>query len=65
MELIENEVTIQSLFSSKNIVKIKKLIEGPEKFYIFMDYCNGGDLLELLKAKNWEFEPEIVHKITK
>ena len=30
-----------------------------------MEYCNGGDLKELLEAKKWDVHNETVHKIAK
>ena len=44
-------------------MKLRKAIEVPDKFYIFMEYCNGGDLKELFEAKDWDVPHHIVHKI--
>jgi len=41
-------------------VKLRKAIELPERFYIFMEYCNGCDLRELFEAKDWKFPPIII-----
>jgi len=40
--------------SSNYVVKIRKAIETPDNFYIFMEYCNGGDLKALMEAKKWK-----------
>jgi len=45
------------------VVKLRKAIEAPDKFYIFMEYCNGGDLKELFEAKDWDVPHSIVHRI--
>ena len=41
---IENEIVNQDLIQSEYCVKMRRAIETPDKFYIFMEYCNGGDL---------------------
>jgi len=28
-----------------------------------MENCNGGSLLEFFKLRNWQVEPEAIHKI--
>ena len=42
---------------------MKKAIETTDRFYIFMEYCNGGDLKELMEAKNWDVHPSIIQRI--
>jgi len=45
------------------VVNVRKAIELPERFYIFMEYCNGGDLKDLLEAKDWKLPYSVIHKI--
>ena len=45
------------------VVKIKKAIETKDRYYIFMEYCNGGDLKDLLEAKNYNIPFVVIHKI--
>ena len=47
------------------VVKIKKAIETKDRYYIFMEYCNGGDLKDLMEAKNNELPFPVVCKIMK
>ena len=51
------------MINSPYVVKVKKAIELPEKFYIFLEYCNGGDLKELLECKDWELPSCVVQEI--
>ena len=44
LKMIENEITNQDAISSMHVVKMRKAIEGIDKFFIFMEYCNGGNL---------------------
>jgi serine/threonine protein kinase len=39
---------------------MKKAIKTDARFYIFMEYCNGNDLKDLMEVKNWKLSPEIV-----
>ena len=49
--MIEQEITNQSIINSPYIVNFRKAFELPERFYIFLEYCNGCDLKELFEAK--------------
>ena len=63
LKLIENEIVNQDCIASLYVVKAKKAIEAPDRFYIFMEYANGGDLKELFEAKNYEISFKTIHKI--
>ena len=63
LKLIENEIVNQDCIASLYVVKTRKAIEAPERFYIFMEYCNGGDLKDLFEAKNYEVSFHIIQKI--
>jgi len=62
LKLIENEIVNQDAGSSLYVVKVRRAIETPERFYIFMEYCNGGDLKDLFEAKKWDVSFSIIHK---
>ena len=63
IKLIENEIVNQDVSLSHYVVKVRKAIETPDRFYIFMEYCNAGDLKDLFDAKNWNVSFTIIHKI--
>ena len=48
---ISNEIANQNIISSRYIAKLRKAFEMNERFYIFIEYCNGGDLDHLFKIK--------------
>lgn len=50
---IENQAAVESDFC----VKIEEAIKTDSRWYIFMEFCNGHDLKELLEAKKWKLEP--------
>jgi len=60
LKLIENEILNQESIECDNCVKLKKAIETTDRFYIFMEFCNGGDLKELMEAKSWDLHPSII-----
>jgi len=40
-----------------------KAIKTDSRYYIFIEYCNGGDLKELMELKQYKVKPEVIHKI--
>ena len=42
---------------------MRRAIETSEKYYIFMEHCNGGDLKDLFEAKKNQISPKIIHKM--
>ena len=51
-DLILCEIGNQNLVDSDYVVKIKKSIKTDSRYYIFMEFCNGGDLKELIESKD-------------
>ena len=39
---------------------MKKAVETDDKFYIFMEYCNGCELKELLEGKNYNIDGNVI-----
>lgn len=42
---------------------MKKAVKTESRYYIFIEYCNGSDLKELMELRDWEINPEVVQKI--
>ena len=61
--MIETEITNQEKVKSDYVVNFRKAIELPSRFYIFIEYCNGGDLRELFEAKDWKIPHRVIQKI--
>ena len=38
-----------------------KAIKTDSRYYIFIEYCNGGDMKELLKLKEFNVGPGVTH----
>lgn len=41
-----------------NVLSLKKVYKTHKRLYLLTDYCNGGDLRELLKAKSRKIPEE-------
>ena len=55
--LIVSEIQNQDAVNSLYVTKMKKAIKTDSRFYIFMEFCNGNDLKELMELKNWKLPP--------
>ena len=44
---------------------MKKAIKTDARYYMFMEYCNGGDLKDLMEIKRWSLSCEIIQTIMK
>lgn len=42
---------------------MRKAIKTDARYYIFMEFCNGSDLKELMELKKWKITPNIIQKI--
>ena len=51
MKCIEKEVEIHTLVKSDHCIRLYQSIKTASNLYMMMDYCNGFDLGQLLKAK--------------
>jgi serine/threonine protein kinase len=61
--LIVSEIQNQDSVASKYVTKMRKAIKTDSRYYIFMEYCNGSDLKEVMELKKFRVEPEIIQKI--
>ena len=58
---IQREIKILSMLDHPNIIKTYKISETPKKYYIIMEYCEGGELFDYIVEKERldEFESSI------
>lgn len=61
--LIVSEIQNQDAVISNFVVRMKKAIKTDARYYIFMEFCNGHDLKEIMEMKLWKLDPCIVQKI--
>ena len=48
---IQREIAILKIVRHKNIIKLYELMETPNRIYIVMEYCNGGELFDYIVSK--------------
>ena len=48
---IQREIKILSMLEHPNIIKTYKISETPKKYYIIMEYCEGGELFDYIVEK--------------
>ena len=50
-QLVVSEIQNQDSVNSQYVVKLRKAIKTDSRYYMFMDYCNGGDMKDLMELK--------------
>ena len=58
VERIEREISILKKLSHINVIKIHKINEDEEKYYIFMEYCENGELFHYIVERQRLTEEE-------
>lgn len=51
MKKIQNEVSMLSLMRHRNVIKFFERLEAPNHHLIFMEVCQGGDLLSYIRRR--------------
>ncbi|XP_058256235.1 serine/threonine-protein kinase 33 isoform X1 [Hemibagrus wyckioides] len=57
VKLLEREVNILKQVNHKHIIHLEEVLETPERMYLVVDLCEGGELKKLLQ-KNKRFSEE-------
>ena len=57
-KLFEREVLLLRMIKSSYFVKIHDILKSQSSYYLILDYCNGGSLLELMERKKLLNEKE-------
>lgn len=58
-----SEIQNQDAVASRYVVKMRKAIKTDSRYYIFMEFCNGSDLKEIMELKKYHIDPSIIQKI--
>ncbi len=59
-ELLENEIRVLKTCTNDNIIKLYDIKKTANNFYLIMEYCNEGDLMQYLKKKKKLTEDEAI-----
>lgn len=69
LQRIHNEISILKAIKHPNVINLYEVIQdSSDRFFLVMEYCTGGDLLQYLKRKRTlhEFEvQEIVYQVAR
>jgi len=55
---LKNEIRIMASLGHPNIVRLHEYFESPDKIYLVMELCNGGELIEHLNRQHLRKYPE-------
>ena len=59
-KLVANEIKVQESINSVNIVALKKVVKSEEQIFMFLDYCNGGDLKNFMELRRFNVHPDVI-----
>lgn len=59
IKLLEREVAILKRVSHKNIIQLNEVFETAKRMYLVMEFCEGGELADILKEKKYFMESEV------
>ena len=48
---VKSEISLLKIVRHKNIIKLYEVIETPQKIYLIMEYCEGGELFDYIVQK--------------
>ena len=51
--LLQNELLNLHLIESEYVIKLKSATKTDNRYYMMIEYCNGGDLEGLMEAKGF------------
>ncbi|KAI9361655.1 kinase-like domain-containing protein [Zopfochytrium polystomum] len=54
----EREVAIMKIIKHPHIVQLYEVYETPRKFFLVMEHCEGGELVENIRVKKWTSEED-------
>ncbi|KAL4497508.1 hypothetical protein ABPG73_020605 [Tetrahymena malaccensis] len=59
-ELLENEIRVLRTCNNENIIKLYDIKKTANNFYLMLEYCNEGDLMQYQKEKKYLTEDEAI-----
>ncbi len=59
-ELLENEIKVLRACDNENIIKLYEIKKTQNNIYLMIEYCNEGDLFQLLKKRQKLTEEEVI-----
>ena len=63
--MVVNEIHNHDMIDSLHVVKLRKAIKTDSRYFMIMEYCNGGNLAELMEIKKFDVDPRVINLIMK
>ena len=60
-ERVLSEISILKIVRHNNIIKLYEVMETPQKIYLVMEYCDGGELFDYIVSKQHLSENQACH----
>ncbi|KAJ3022597.1 Serine/threonine-protein kinase 33 [Thoreauomyces humboldtii] len=58
-EQVQREVTIMKRVRHPHIIQLKEVFETPKQFFLIMEYCKGGELVQRVKSRRHCSESDV------
>ena len=65
MAYLTSEIDVMAAIDHPNLLSLVDAKKTSRNIYMFFEFCNGGDVRNLLKVKGGKFSEKIVKEITK
>ena len=62
---INSEIDLMKKINSKYIIKLFDVIHYKNHLYLFLEYCNQGDLSKYIYSNNSSYDEEYIYQIIK
>ena len=60
---INSEIEVMKKLHSCHILKLYEVIHHKNNLYLFLEYCNQGDLSDYIKSKENKYDEKYIHQI--
>jgi len=57
LNVFKNEINIMSILDHPNIIKLYEVFEDEKYFYLIIEFCEGGELLQRFRERNLKGKP--------
>ena len=56
LQSLKNEIEVMKLLTSPNVVRLLDCISNAKETYLFMEFCEGGDLRSYIDSKGGKLQ---------
>ena len=59
-KILQRQKKIRHIRTSRKLKSLEEYNKTDSRYYMFMDYCNGGDMKDLMELKQFKVDPRII-----